>query len=117
MPSVSAKAAAKAGKTGGSAQVSLTVGLGVLAVAGALAYLATKSAGPIPMPKFTESRQGPLMEHIVTKEELGLIPADPRVHFPQRVAPGTAFCVKYGFSPLYQIPDATAAALPAEEMW
>ena len=86
--------------------------------AGVLAYLATRSAGPVPMPAFTEQRGGgPLMEHLITEAELISSPVYVPHHYPPRVAHGISQVVSHGFSPLYQAPDPQVAALPAEEAW
>lgn len=94
----------------------VVAGAGILAAAG-IAYLATRSAGPVPMPAFTELRQGPLMEHLVTREQLTAAPVFMACHYPPRVAPGISQIVQHGYSPLWQVPDPSAAALPSEEMW
>jgi hypothetical protein len=90
------------------------IGLGVAVV---LAYLATRSAGPVAMSQFTELREGPLQEHLVTQEELGIIPAKERMHYPPLVAPGLTKAIAQGFAPSFEIPDPQAACLPAEVMW
>ncbi len=89
-------------------------GIGTAAL---LAYLATRSAGPVPMTKYTELRNNPLMEHLVTREELGLAPAKPRIAYPGKVAPGTAFAVYHGFAPVYYISDRQVMGMPAEQPW
>jgi hypothetical protein len=88
-----------------------------LAAAAAIAWIATRSAGPVPMPAYTEQREGPLMEHLVTADELleGTVFTGPR--YPPRVAPAISSVISHGFAPLYQVPDPQAAALPAEEPW
>jgi hypothetical protein len=86
----------------------------VLLVAAGVAYLATRSAGPVKMTQYTESRQGPLQEHLVTEEELGGgVPLTPH-RYPSRIAPGLDMCLTHGYAPLYQLADPVAAALPAE---
>jgi hypothetical protein len=50
--------------------VFLALGLGAAA---GVAWVATRTAGPAPVTKYTELRTGPLMEHLVTAEEL-LVP-------------------------------------------
>lgn len=97
------------------AKMALLIAGGAAAVG--LAYLATRTAGPVKLAQFTELREGPLQEHLVTKEELGLIPAPSKMSYPGQVAQHMSMCVQYGFAPLYQIPDAVAAALPAEAAW
>jgi hypothetical protein len=94
----------------------VAAGVGVLAAAG-LAYAATRTAGPVSMPVFTELREGPLMEHLVTREQLGTAPAKARHHYPGQVAPAISAIVSKGFAPLYCLPDPQAAALPAEQAW
>jgi hypothetical protein len=94
----------------------VVTGIG-LGIAGIVAYLATRSAGPVQMTQYTEQREGPLMEHLVSREELGLIPAAERMHYPTQVAPGITQCIIKGFAPLYQPPDVQAASLPAEQVW
>lgn len=75
-------------------------GAGLL-VAGLVAYLATRSAGPVAMSQYTELRTGPLQEHLVTEAELGAVPAAPRHHYPARVAPQLTRCIHHGFVPQY----------------
>jgi len=88
-----------------------------LGLAGGVAYLATRAAGPVQLTQYTEQREGPLMEHLVTAAELGMIPATPRHHYPARVAPGISALVEKGFAPLYQTCDPQVAARPAERAW
>jgi hypothetical protein len=84
-----------------------------LGAAAGLAFLATRSAGPIRIPTFSEDYPGPLMEHLVTLEEYG--PRAPLPHrYPSKVAPGMTQVVAVGFAPMWQLPDPQAAALPAE---
>lgn len=85
-----------------------------LAVAAGIAYAATKGTGPVKLTQFTEARQGPLQEHLVTLEELGGVSATIPHRYPAKVAPGLGMCITHGFAPLYQLPDPQAAALPAE---
>jgi hypothetical protein len=95
----------------------IALGLG-LSAAAAMAFGATRGVGSVKgMTKFTESRGGGLQEHLVTKEELGLVPAEPQMHYPAQVAPGLNMLITQGFAPLYQIPDPQIAALPAEQAW
>ena len=91
-------------------------GIGLLA-AGGIAWMATRSVGPVPLTQYTEQRQGPLAEHLVTREELGYVPATSRMHYPARTAPGLTALIAQGFAPLYQLPDPVAASLPAEQAW
>lgn len=90
--------------------------LGGLA-AGALAYVATREAGPVPLPKFTEQRRGALEEHLVTAEQLGYIPRGGRMHYPVRVGQGLTRVIRHGFRPAPSTasPDPQVMALPAEE--
>jgi hypothetical protein len=90
-----------------------------IGTAGLLVYLASKSAGPIPLTTYTELRNNPLMEHLVTKEELGLAPARPRIAYPTAVAPGLASIIGTygGFAPTYYISDRQAMGMPAEQPW
>jgi hypothetical protein len=88
-------------------------GVGLLA-AGGVAYLATRGAGPVQLKQFTELRQGPLQEHLITAEELGQVPERLPHRYPCKIAPGLSMTITQGFSPLYQLPDPQAAALPAE---
>jgi hypothetical protein len=90
------------------------IGLGA---AGAVAWIATRAAGPVQMTQYTELREGPLHEHLVTAAELGAVPATARHHYPDRVAPGTSALVQKGFAPLYRPCDPVVAALPAEKAW
>lgn len=85
-----------------------------LVLAGGVAYLATRGAGPVALKQYTELRQGPLQEHLVTVEELGGAPEVLPHRYPSKVAPGLSACITHGFAPLYQLPDPQAAALPAE---
>lgn len=88
-----------------------------LAAAAGIAYLATRSAGPVPLTTYTELRQGTLMEHVVTEAGLITQPVYVPHHYPQRVAPQIAAVIAHGYAPLYQIGDPQAAALPAEQAW
>jgi hypothetical protein len=88
-----------------------------LAVAAGIAWAATRTTGPVPMPAYTEQRPGPLMEHLITAEELLTAPVFTGVRYPPRVAPAITTIISHGFAPLWQIPDPQAAALPAEEPW
>lgn len=90
------------------------LGVVALGVAAGVAYVATRSTGPVKMAQFTESRLGPLQEHLVTLEELGGVQAVHPHRYPSKIAPGLALCITHGFAPLYQLPDPQAAALPAE---
>jgi hypothetical protein len=94
--------------------VILAAGLGL---AGGVAYLATRAAGPVQLTQYTELREGPLQEHLVTAAELGTIPATARHHYPDRVAPGITQLVQKGFAPLYRPCDPQVAARPAERAW
>lgn len=98
--------------------MSLTVpqiAAGVLAAAAAgIAYAATRTAGPVPMPKYTELRAGPLAEHLVTEAELLVPPARSRIRYPAAPGPGITSAIAAGFAPLYRPPDPQVAALPAE---
>lgn len=89
-----------------------------LAAAAAIAYTATRSAGPVRLPAFTETRAaGPLMEHLVSAEELHTAPVTVQHRYPGRVCPGITALISHGFSPLHAIPDPQVAALPAETAW
>lgn len=88
--------------------------IGLLVAAG-LAYAATRTTGPVPLPAFTELRSGPLMEHVISAEELLTEPVYVPHHYPGRVAPHTFKAIRHGFAPLYALPDPQAAALPAEQ--
>lgn len=90
------------------------IGLGAAA---AVAWLATRSAGPVQLTQYTECRQGTIQEHLVTAAELLGEPARVRHHYPVRVAPAITNLVSHGFAPLYCPPDPQIAALPAEESW
>lgn len=81
---------------------------------GAAAYAVTRRTGPVSMPAYTECRQGPLQEHLVTLEELGEAHAVTPHRYPSKVAPGVSQLVRVGFAPLWKLPDPEAAALPAE---
>lgn len=91
-------------------------GLGLL-VAGGIAYLATRSAGPVQLTPFTELREGPLQQHVVTTDGLLTQPVNVPHHYPARVGPGITRVISQGFAPLWQIPDPQVAALPAEQAW
>ena len=91
--------------------------IGGLAVAGGIAYLATRAPGPVPLTKYTELRPGPLMEHLVTAEELLSAPVWAPHSYPTRTCPDLHQAMAYGLAPRWQLPDAQAAALPAEAMW
>lgn len=71
----------------------------LLAAAG-VAYLATRTAGPVQMPAFTEQHDG-----------RGCL------HYPATVAPNLAYTISHGFAPTGEIPDSQAAAQPAEKAW
>lgn len=77
------------------------LGIGLLG-AGGLAYLASRSVGPIPIKPYTECA-----------------PADVfrlnRHSYPSQVAPGLQFALKNGLH--NPIQDSVAAAMPAEEAW
>lgn len=91
--------------------------VGVIA-AGGLFYAATRTTGPVPMPRFTETRSpGPLQEHLITAEELTASPVFVPHAYPSRIAHGISQVVSYGFAPLYGIDDPQVAALPAEQAW
>lgn len=75
-------------------------GTGLLAAAG-VAWLATRTAGPVGMPAaFTEQHDG-----------RGCL------HYPAMVAPNLAYTITHGFAPTGEIPDPQAAAQPAESAW
>jgi hypothetical protein len=93
------------------------LGAAALIVAAGIAYAATKTAGPVPMPKYTELRPGPLFEHLVTEAELLTQPVYTPQHYPPRVGPQLSSAIAYGYVPLYQPADPQIAALPAEEPW
>lgn len=87
-----------------------------LLAAGAMAYIATRSAGPVRLTQFTEQREGPLMEHLVTLEEINATGRAYLPHrYPAKVAPGLNQLVAVGFAPMWQNPNPVAAALPAEQ--
>jgi hypothetical protein len=96
-------------------------GAALLAVAGGLVYLATRGVGPVQMPQFTELREGPLQEHLVTLEGLQISRTFERhrwpVVYPASVAGGVSTLVQNGFTPLWKPCDPQAAALPAEQAW
>lgn len=75
------------------------LGIGLLA-AGGIAYLATRTAGPVPMPAFTEMHNG-----------RGCL------HYPPVVAPNLAYAITHGFAPPGVIADPVARAQPAEKAW
>ena len=94
----------------------------VFAAAGALAalgiaYVATRSAGPVGLTQYTELREGPLQEHLVSAAELAEQPVYVPHSYPSRVGHGVSACISHGFAPLWQAPDPQAAALPSEAMW
>lgn len=89
---------------------------GLLAAAG-VAVLATRSAGPVKLSQFVELREGPLQEHLVSREELGTSPVLTPHYYPARVGPSITTCIARGFSPAWQSGDPQADALPAEVMW
>jgi hypothetical protein len=97
------------------------LGIGALLVAGGLVYLASRGVGPVKMPQFTELREGPLQEHLVTLEGLQVSRTFERhrwpVVYPASVAGGVSTLVQAGFTPLWQPADPQAAALPAEQAW
>lgn len=95
-------------------QTLVVLGAAGAGAAAALAYAATRSAGPVPLSEFTELREGPLQEHLVTEEELGLVGAVHPHRYPVKVASGISSVVRRGFGPLYTLPDPQMAALPAE---
>jgi hypothetical protein len=105
--------------------VYVLTGIG-LGVAGVIAYIGTRSAGPVQLTQFTELREGPLQEHLVSREELGMVrnsasqgspDLNPRHSYPNRVAPGLTKLISHGFAPLYCVNDPQIMALPAEEPW
>lgn len=96
--------------------IHVSAGIALLA-AGGIALLATRSAGPVPLTQYTELREGPLMEHVVTEAGLLAEPVHVPHRYPQRVAPLVSAVVNHGYAPLYQPPDPQAAALPAEQAW
>jgi hypothetical protein len=88
-----------------------------LAAAGGVAYLATRSVGPVRMPAFSENRVGGLAEHLVTDAELLTAPVYTPHYYPAGVMPAVSAVVAHGFAPGYRICDPQAAGLPAEKMW
>jgi hypothetical protein len=91
--------------------------LGTLLVAGGVAYLAMRSQGPVPLSKFTELRPGPLMEHLVTAEELISKPVWAPITYPSRTCTNLNLALNHGLAPQWKVPDPQAAALPSEAMW
>lgn len=92
-----------------------------LAAAAGVALLATKTAGPVQLTKYTELRTGPLQEHLVSVDELNMSrtflgPIWP-MRYPGQVAAGITTAIVKGFAPLYTPADPQAAALPAEQAW
>ena len=68
-----------------------------------------------PLPPFTELREGPLQQHLVSADGLLTAPARTRCHYPARVAPAISAIIERGWSPLWTPRDEQAAYLPAEE--
>lgn len=96
--------------------ITVITGIG-LGAAAAIAYLATRTAGPVQLTRYTECRQGTIQPHLVTEADLLTAPARTRHHYPVRVAPALVGVIANGFAPLYAPPDPQIAALPAEEAW
>lgn len=78
-------------------------GIGLAAAAG-IAYLATRTAGPVQMPAFTE--QAGIGGH-----------GRGCLHYPSSVAPNLAYTLAHGFAPTGEISDPQAMAQPGEEAW
>ena len=97
-----------------AAYILLGTGLGV---AGAIAWLGTRNAGPVKMKQYVELREGPLQEHLVTAEQLGIIPSGSRLHYPEKVCPGITGLINNGFAPLWRVNDPQIMAMPGESAW
>ncbi len=95
-------------------QTLTVIAVGGAAVAAVFAYAATRTAGPVPMSRFTEQREGPLQEHLVTLEELGDVAELVPHRYPVKVAPGISTLVRNGFALTWRPGDPQIAALPAE---
>lgn len=88
-----------------------------------LAYTATRAAGPVPpvdRPGLYTELEAPaqnFVSHLARAGELLTRPVLTPHRFPDRTCPGTTQTIHQGFAPLFVIPDAQAAALPAEKAW
>lgn len=94
-------------------------GVVLLAAAGGIAYLATRTVGNMQIPKFTETIRGPLQKQVVLgPDELHMERTFTHAHYPMRypgqVAAGISQTIAYGFAPLHTPADPVVAALPAE---
>jgi hypothetical protein len=91
----------------------------VLLGAAGLVWAATRGVGPVAMPQFTELRQGPLQEHLVTVDGLNMSRTFQRHHYPMLypggVAAGINTAIARGFSMFWQPAQPQAAALPADQ--